>query len=86
MNEYLKEIANLCGINKRLSTHVARHTFATVILTKGVSIESVSKILGHTNITTTQIYAKILNQKIYSEGNKIRGEFDTFKQYYGQAE
>lgn len=63
INEYLKEIANLCGIKKKLTTHCLRHTFGTIMLTKGVSIESVSKMLEHTNITTTQIYAKILNEK-----------------------
>lgn len=82
MNEYLKEIAALCGINKRLTTHCGRHSFSTLMLTKGVSIESVSKMLGHTNITTTQIYAKVLNQKIFVEVNKVRGELDSFQEYY----
>ena len=82
MNEYLKEIATLCGVNKRLSTHCGRHTFGTIMLTKSVSIESVSKMLGHTNITTTQIYAKVLNQKIASEVNKVRREFDDMKRFY----
>ncbi|TFD97956.1 site-specific integrase [Dysgonomonas capnocytophagoides] len=85
MNEYLKEIAALCGINKRLTTHCGRHSFSTLMLTKGVSIESVSKMLGHTNITTTQIYAKILNEKIYVEVNKVRGELDAFQEYYKQV-
>ena len=84
MNEYLKEIAALCGINKRLTTHCGRHSFGTIMLTKGVSIESVSKMLGHTNITTTQIYAKVLNQKIFTEVNKVRGEFDDMMKYYKQ--
>ncbi|MDR1717021.1 MAG: site-specific integrase [Prevotella sp.] len=84
MNEYLKEIASLCGINKRLTTHCGRHSFGTIMLTKGVSIESVSKMLGHTNITTTQIYAKVLNQKIFSEVNKVRGEFDDMMRFYKQ--
>lgn len=66
-------------------THCSRHTFGTIMLTKGVSIESVSKMLGHTNITTTQIYAKILNEKIYVEVNKVRGEFDALQEYYKQA-
>lgn len=57
MNEYLKEIAAICGIDKNLTCHIARHTFATMALSKGVPIESVSKMLGHTNIRTTQIYA-----------------------------
>lgn len=68
-----------------LTIHTARHTFGTIMLTKGVSIESVSKMLRHTNITTTQIYAKILNEKIYVEVNKVRGEFDAFQEYYKQA-
>ncbi len=64
MNAYLKEIADLCGINKELTFHIARHTFATLMLTKGVPIETVSKMLGHTNLKTTQHYAKILDKKI----------------------
>ncbi|WP_185216832.1 MULTISPECIES: site-specific integrase [unclassified Chryseobacterium] len=65
MNAYLKEIADLCDINKELTYHIARHTFATTItLANGVPIESVSKMLGHKNIKTTQHYAKILDQKV----------------------
>ena len=68
VNAYLKEIADLCGIQKNLTYHLARHTFATTItLSKGVSMESVSKMLGHTKITTTQIYARILNSKVKEE-------------------
>lgn len=57
MNQYLKEIATSCGIKKNITFHMARHTFATLTLSKGVPIESVSRMLGHTNIKTTQIYA-----------------------------
>ena len=65
MNSYLKEIADVCGITKDLTFHIARHTFATTVtLANGVSIESVSKMLGHTNIRTTQHYAKILDSKV----------------------
>ena len=65
MNSYLKEIASICGINKDLTFHIARHTFATTVtLSNGVPIESVSKMLGHTNIKTTQHYAKILDKKV----------------------
>ena len=65
MNAYLKEIADLCQIDKELTYHIARHTFATTItLSNGVSIESVSKMLGHKNIKTTQHYAKILDKKV----------------------
>ena len=64
-NAYLKEIATVCGINKELTFHIARHTFATTVtLSNGVSIETVSKMLGHTNLKTTQHYAKILDKKI----------------------
>jgi site-specific recombinase XerD len=65
MNEYLKEIADLCGISKRLTFHIARHTFATTItLTNGVPIETVSKMLGHKSLKQTQHYAKIVDTKI----------------------
>ncbi|MDR2085358.1 MAG: site-specific integrase [Bacteroidales bacterium] len=74
MNAYLKEIADLCGINKKLTYHLARHSFATLILTKGVSIESVSKMLGHTNIKTTQIYAKITDTKISDDMAMLAGK------------
>ena len=65
MNSYLKELADICGIKKNLSFHCARHTFATTVtLTNGVPIESVSKMLGHKTLRTTQIYAKVLNVKL----------------------
>lgn len=63
-NTYLKEIADVCGIKKNITFHLARHTFATYLLSKGVSIESISKMLGHTNIKTTQIYARITDTKV----------------------
>src|SRR5690606_19345830 len=65
MNAYLKEIADLCEIHKNLTFHIARHTFATTVtLSNGVPIESVSKMLGHKNLRTTQHYAKILDRKV----------------------
>ena len=65
MNAYLKEIADVCGITKKLTFHIARHTFATTItLSNGVPIETVSKMLGHRDIKITQHYAKILDKKI----------------------
>ena len=76
MNAYLKEIADICGIEKRLSFHLARHTFATMALTKGVSIESVSKMLGHTNIQTTQIYARIINKKVEADMLSLSTKLD----------
>lgn len=64
-NGYLKELADICGITKSLTTHIARHTFATTVtLANGVPIETVSKMLGHTSIKTTQIYAKVIEKKV----------------------
>jgi len=65
MNAYLKEIADICGIRKELTFHTARHTFATTVtLNNHVPKESVSKMLGHKNIRTTQHYAKLLDVKV----------------------
>ena len=65
LNAYLKEIADLSGIKKNLTFHIARHTFATTItLSNGVPIETVSKLLGHSKIATTQIYAKVIERKV----------------------
>lgn len=72
VNRALKVIGNIADINANLTTYVARHTFATLALNKGVSLESVSKILGHTNIRTTMIYANVTNQKIEAEMNRMR--------------
>jgi site-specific recombinase XerD len=65
MNAYLKEIADVCGITKNITSHVSRHTFGTLLtISQGVPIETVSRMMGHTNIKTTQIYAKIMKEKI----------------------
>ena len=64
INKDLKKIAKICGIEKRLTFHMSRHTFATLALTKGVSLESVSKMMGHKYIQTTQIYARITSEKV----------------------
>ncbi len=77
-NQYLKEIADVCGIEKNLTYHLARHTFATLTLSKGVSMESVSKMLGHTNIRTTQIYARITNKKIEHDMNMLAEKLGNF--------
>jgi len=75
-NAYLKEIADLCGIKKNLTTHLARHTFATTVtLSNGVGIESVSKMLGHTSIKTTQHYAKILDSKVSDDMAILKQKF-----------
>jgi site-specific recombinase XerD len=76
-NEYLKEIANLCRINKQMTTHTARHTFATTVtLSNGVPIESVSKMLGHKNLKTTQHYARVLDKKISEDMNTLRTKLE----------
>src|SRR5690554_3511725 len=73
LNLYLKEVADACGISKNLTFHMARHTFATTVtLTNGVPIETVSKLLGHTKITTTQIYARIIDRKISEDMSSLK--------------
>jgi site-specific recombinase XerD len=76
MNAYLKEIAAVCEIEKELTFHIARHTFATTVtLTNGVPIESVSKMLGHKNLRTTQHYAKVLDRKVSDDMKILRDKF-----------
>ena len=71
-NQYLKDLAKLAKISKKLTFHVARHTFATTVtLSKGIPIETVSKLLGHTKLSTTQIYSRVLDHKISEDMNKI---------------
>ena len=82
LNAYLKEIGDVCGINKNLTFHLARHTFATLTLSKGVSIESVSKMLGHTNIQTTQIYARITDAKISDDMAVFAGKMKGMETKY----
>ena len=80
VNKRIKNIAKKCGIEKPVSFHLSRHSFAVMALNYGMPIESVSKILGHTDIKTTQIYAKVTNTKLNSDisafENKISGRFD----------
>lgn len=76
MNAYLKEIAGVCEIEKELTFHIARHTFATTVtLTNGVPIESVSKMLGHKNLRTTQHYAKVLDRKVSDDMKILKDKF-----------
>ena len=70
-----EQIADTCGITKPLSTHVARHTFATVALANRVSMESVAKMLGHTDIRTTRIYARILDKTVSEEMKGMKSKF-----------
>ena len=77
LNSYLKEVANFCGIKKNLTFHMARHTFATTVtLTNGVPIETVSKMLGHTKISTTQIYARVIERKVSDDMNVLKTVLD----------
>jgi len=78
LNNYLKEIADFCSIEKPLTFHIARHTFATTVtLTNGVPIETVSKLLGHTSIKTTQIYAKVIEKKVSDDMNLLKDKLST---------
>ncbi|MBD0824415.1 site-specific integrase [Aestuariibaculum marinum] len=78
LNFYLKEVALACGIKKHLTFHMARHTFATTVtLSNGVPIETVSKLLGHTKIATTQIYARVLEEKVSQDMNDLRQQLES---------
>lgn len=80
-NAYLKEITKACGIHKNISFHVARHTFATtVMLSNGVPIETVSKLLGHAKLSTTQIYARVVETKISDDIQNLLKRFESKKQ------
>jgi len=80
VNGYLKEIADICQIEKRLTFHLARHTFATTVtLSNGVPIETVSNLLGHRSISTTQIYAKVLENKVSEDMVKLRDKLSENK-------
>lgn len=79
MNAYLKELADICEIDKELTFHIARHTFATTVtLTNGVPIESVSKMLGHKNLRTTQHYAKVLDRKVSEDMKILKDKFSIY--------
>ena len=75
MNAYLKEIADVCGIKKSVSSHQARHTFACVALANKVSMESIAKMLGHSDIRTTKIYAKLMDKTVSEEMDVLRQKF-----------
>jgi len=78
MNAYLKEIADICGIKKNLSTHTARHTFATTVtLANHISIEVVSKMLGHSSINMTKKYARVVDDLIQRDMQKLQGKYKT---------
>jgi site-specific recombinase XerD len=76
VNKYLKTITKACGIHKNITFHVARHTFATTVtLSNGVPIETVSKLLGHTQLRTTQIYARVLQKKVGEDMQHLMEHF-----------
>ena len=76
INQYLKQISAICGFNKNITFHSARHTFATTItLTNGIPIETVSKMLGHSNLQTTQIYARVIDSKVSADMKVLREKF-----------
>ena len=75
LNSYLKEIADLCMINKNMTFHLARHTFATTVtLSNGVSLETVGKMLGHASLRSTQVYAKVVKSKISNEMKELKSK------------
>ena len=71
----LKEIADVCGIKKTLSTHIARHTFACIAIANKVSMESIAKMLGHSDLRTTKIYAKLMDKTVSEEMNVLKRKF-----------
>ena len=79
-NIYLKEIAAACELKKNVTSHLARHTFATTVTyANGVSIESISKMLGHTKLSTTQIYARIVDKTVSDEMDKLAQKLNNTK-------
>ena len=76
MNAYLKEIADLCGIEKKLTTHTARHTFATTVtLSNNISIEAVSEMLGHSSLQMTKKYARVVDDFLGKEMGKLEKKY-----------
>ncbi len=79
MNSYLSEIAVCCGIRKTLTTHIARHSFACLALANGVSMEIIARILGHSDIKTTKIYAKVIDKSIAEQMSGLAAKFGSQK-------
>lgn len=76
LNAYLKELADICGIEKQISSHTGRHSYATsVCLANGVSIENVAKMLGHSDTKMTRHYAKVLDKSIMRDMERVNGKF-----------
>ncbi len=72
MNGYLQEIATICQIDKKLTTHVGRHTFAVLMLEKGLPLETISHILGHASTQQTSVYARMVVSKIYNDMERLK--------------
>ncbi|MNT38608.1 Tyrosine recombinase XerC [compost metagenome] len=83
-NSSLRRISKLieCLKEKKVTFHLARHTFATLFLSEGVPLESLSKMLGHKNIATTQIYAKVLNEKVGKDMQKVSQKFEAMERSF----
>ncbi len=79
MNSYLSEIADCCGIRKKLTTHIARHSFACLALANGVSMEIIARMLGHSDIKTTKIYAKVIDKSIAEQMSGLAAKFGSQK-------
>ena len=79
MNSYLGEIAGICGINKPLTMHIARHSFACLALANGVSMEIIARMLGHSDIRTTKIYAKVIDKSIAEQMSGLAAKFGSQK-------
>jgi len=78
LNSYLKEIADACKVKKTLTFHIARHTFATTVtLTNGVPIETVSSMLGHKSLRTTQIYSKVIEKKVSEDMSNLKAALNS---------
>lgn len=75
INSYLTEIADCCGIKKSLTTHIARHSFACLALANGVSMEIIARMLGHSDIKTTKIYAKVVDKSIAEQMGGLAAKF-----------
>lgn len=75
-NRVLLQIGRACGIEKHITSHTARHTFATMMLELGADLYTTSKLLGHADMKMTQVYAKIINQKKDDAVNLVNGLFD----------
>ena len=82
MNPYLGEIAGICGIKKPLTMHIARHSFACLALANGVSMEIIARMLGHSDIRTTKIYAKVIDKSIAEQMSGLASKFGSQKYPY----